>query len=79
VNQPASGGSAIGSTYRAGWTVGGGFEYAITEHWTGRVEYDYFKFPVKGFAFTGSTIPANGNGTVGINLNELKGIVAYKF
>jgi outer membrane immunogenic protein len=79
VNQAATGGSAIGSTYRAGWTVGGGIEYAITEHWTGRVEYDYFKFPVKGFSFTGSTIPAIGSGTVGINLNEVKGIVSYKF
>jgi len=77
--------SAIGSANRAGWTVGGGVEYAITEHWTGRLEYDYFRFPVKGFMFTGgpSSLLAgpslNRGGNVGLNINELKYIMAYKF
>jgi outer membrane immunogenic protein len=79
VDQSRSGGSAIGSTYRAGWTVGGGVEYALTEHWTGRLEYDYFKFPSKGFTFQGNTIPTIGGGLVGFNLNEIKAIMAYKF
>jgi outer membrane immunogenic protein len=79
-----SGASAIGSTNRVAWTVGGGVEYAVTEHWTGRIEYDYFKFPAKGFVFTGGATllgqPAlNAGGQVGINLNELKFIMAYKF
>jgi outer membrane immunogenic protein len=69
--------ASIGSTNRAGWTVGGGLEYAVTEHWTARIEYDHFKFPLKGIAFQGSA--GNGNGTVGLNINELKGIIAYKF
>jgi outer membrane immunogenic protein len=79
------GASAIGSTIRAAWTVGGGVEYAVTEHWTGRIEYDFFKFPTKGFLFTGGAAslffgPAlNANGNVGININEIKAIMAYKF
>jgi outer membrane immunogenic protein len=87
VTVPASG-VALGSTNRAAWTVGGGLEYAVTEHWTGRIEYDYFRFPAKGFLFTGGASvlfplgspPAlNAGGTVGINLSELKFIMAYKF
>jgi outer membrane immunogenic protein len=78
-----NGTSAMGSTNRAGWTVGGGVEYAVTEHWTGRIEFDYFKFPTKGFVFSGGPFPPlpalNAGGQVGINLDELKFIMAYKF
>ncbi len=27
--------------YRVGWTVGGGVEYAMTDHWSVRTEYRY--------------------------------------
>jgi len=70
---------AQGSTNRVGWSVGGGVEYAVTEHWTARLEYDHFKFPVKGFILQGSTIPPSITGGVGLTFNELKGIMAYKF
>ena len=59
--------------------LGGGMEYAITEHWTGRLEYDYFRFPVKGLFFTGPAAPGPVGGSVGFNLNEIKVIMAYKF
>jgi outer membrane immunogenic protein len=78
----SNGAGVTGSANRAGWTVGGGAEYAITEHWTARIEYDYFKFASKAIAFSGPAAPGLGNapgGTVGINLNEIKGIMAYKF
>ena len=81
VFQP-SGVVVVGSTNRAGWTVGGGVEYAVTEHWTTRIEYDYLRFPAKGFVFTGQGVgiaPLNVGGTVGINLSEIKLIVANKF
>jgi outer membrane immunogenic protein len=69
--------ASIGSVYRTAWTVGGGVEYAVTEHWTARVEYDYFKFPVRGLFVAGPA--GNQNGNIGINFNEAKLIMAYKF
>jgi outer membrane immunogenic protein len=76
-SQPG-GSAAVGSTNHAGWTIGGGVEYAVTEHWTARIEYDYLKFAAKSFVFSGP--PAiNQGGTVGISLSELKLIIANKF
>jgi outer membrane immunogenic protein len=74
--------SVTGTVNHVGWTVGGGAEYAITEHWTARIEYDYFAFSSKAFSFAGPAAVPPGitpGGTVGINFNEIKGIVAYKF
>jgi outer membrane immunogenic protein len=78
-----NGNTAVGSLYRVGWTVGGGVEYAVTEHWTGRIEYDYFRFPAKALSFQGNaTTPPNlgfASGTIGLNISEVKLIMAYKF
>jgi outer membrane immunogenic protein len=78
-----NGTTAIGSLYRVGWTVGGGVEYAVTDHWTGRIEYDYFRFPAKALSFQGTaTTPPNvgaASSTIGLNISEIKLIMAYKF
>jgi outer membrane immunogenic protein len=77
-----NGASVLGTTNHVGWTVGGGAEYAITEHWTARLEYDYLKFASKAFAFTGPgavPITSTPGGLVAINLNEIKAIMSYKF
>jgi outer membrane immunogenic protein len=75
--------TATGSLYRVGWTVGGGVEYAVTDHWTGRLEYDYLRFPAKALSFQGNaTIPPNlgfVSSTIGLNISEIKLIMAYKF
>ncbi len=34
----------VGKAWRAGWTVGGGLEYALTPSLSAKVEYDYLKF-----------------------------------
>jgi outer membrane immunogenic protein len=82
----SAGGVASGTIYHIGWTAGGGVEYAITEHWIGRVAYDYFTFPMKTVIFQGNAIPSAGilatngaGGNVGVKLNEIKAIIAYKF
>jgi outer membrane immunogenic protein len=74
-----NGASVLGTTNHVGWTVGGGAEYAITEHWTARIEYDYFKFASRAFVFSGPAAAGTPGGAVGINLNEIKGIMSYKF
>jgi outer membrane immunogenic protein len=75
---PSTGGAGTGSTTRTGWTVGGGVEYAITEHWIGRVEYDYLKFASKGLTFAGPSVNTIG-AAVGLNINEVRGAISYKF
>ncbi|HEY6256381.1 MAG TPA: outer membrane protein [Xanthobacteraceae bacterium] len=74
-----SGANDIGSTYRAGWNVGGGVEFAVTEHWIARFAYDYLKFSAKNLTFQGNAVPPVVNGSVGVTLNEFKAIMAYKF
>lgn len=74
--------TAIGSLYHVGWTVGGGVEYAVTDHWTGRLEYDYLRFASKGLTYQGTATPPlvlNVSGTAGLNLGEIKAVMAYKF
>lgn len=51
---PTFRGSAV-KTFSTGWTVGGGFEYAITKNWSAKAEYMHFELDRKAYAFT----PAN--------------------
>jgi outer membrane immunogenic protein len=75
----APGAAAKFSDTRAGWTVGGGLEYAFTNNWTARVEYRYSDFgketDVLPAAFFG------GGGSVHHNLTEqaVRVGVSYKF
>lgn len=49
--------SSSDSNWHDGWTVGGGVEYAINEHWTLKGEYRYFdgSSEVYGVGFAGGT------------------------
>jgi len=42
---PPGTGSASGSKSLVGWTVGAGWEYAWTDHWTFKLEYLFASFP----------------------------------
>jgi outer membrane immunogenic protein len=87
----ATGGSNMGGTLRAGWNVGGGVEWAVTEHWIARFAYDYLKFSGKIITFDGNAILAPDsnllgrltalpvNGGVGVSLSEFKAVIEYKF
>jgi len=39
---------------RAGWTVGGGVEWAFSQNWSAKVEYDFYDFGTRGVTFTGT-------------------------
>ena len=64
-----------GGGSRTGWTVGLGAEYAITDHFTGGVEYNYYDF--------GSAVGSGGFGPTSIKFREFENTVvakvSYKF
>jgi outer membrane immunogenic protein len=53
-----------------GWTVGGGFEYAFTDNWIGRLEYRYYDF---------GSETIDGFGDAEITNNTVTAGIAYKF
>jgi outer membrane immunogenic protein len=56
-----------------GLLLGGGVDWAVTEHWIARIEYEYLKIPAQTFAGKGGFAQISGN------LNELRAGLAYKF
>ncbi|WP_375466170.1 autotransporter domain-containing protein [uncultured Methylobacterium sp.] len=52
---PSFTGSSV-KTFSTGWTVGGGFEYAITRNWSAKAEYMHFELDRKAYAFTPTNI-----------------------
>ena len=46
--------TASATETRAGWTVGGGFEYDFAPSWSVAVEYDHYDFGTKNVTFAGS-------------------------
>ena len=49
-----------GSETRFGWTAGGGLEWAFSDIWSARLEYDYYGFGTRSVTFID-----NVSGTVG--------------
>jgi outer membrane immunogenic protein len=76
-------GSSGFSKTLAGWTVGGGLEYAVTNNWSLRAEYRYSDFGhYTDFPFSNVAIaPAVFNATTGHRLTEhqVQGGFSYKF
>jgi outer membrane immunogenic protein len=68
-------GSSTDALNRTGWTAGAGLEYAISQNWTARVEYDYLGFGSQtlNFANTAATPSAS------LNVQEVKAGFNYKF
>ncbi len=60
-----------GSTGRTadGWLVGAGFEYAFTNNWTVKIEYDFLGLPDRNVAPQGVVIPALAGDTITGNHN----------
>jgi outer membrane immunogenic protein len=79
---PPGVGTATASRYLAGWTAGAGWEYALSEHWTARVEYLYAGFPKISAlgAITdagGGTNPLHGSSDLVVQL--IRAGVNFKF
>jgi outer membrane immunogenic protein len=73
--------SAIFDKKAIGWTVGGGFEYALTRNWTTKVEYLYADFGSPSIsAFTNDT-PGTAlfNHKVSLTANIVRVGANYKF
>ena len=61
---------------RAGWTVGGGVEWAFWQNWSAKVEYDFYDFGTHGVTFTG-TIFGVPEVVPGINVKETISTVKF--
>jgi outer membrane immunogenic protein len=63
---------------RTGWTVGGGLEYALSSHWSAKVEYDYLGFGSQNLNFAtpllGSVSPS-----ATLNVQEIKAGLNFHF
>ncbi len=74
--------SETDSKTRAGWTVGGGIEYAITNNWSIGAEYRYSDFgrsPDFPFSSINNGNPAITSFTHHLTENQVQGRFTYKF
>lgn len=71
-----SGGGALTSTnqYSVGWVIGGGWEYAIDNHWSAKIEYLYADFD-KTTDIAGTAAPRTFDGSI----STVKAGVNYRF
>ncbi len=70
-----------GSETRAGWTLGGGVEWAFARNWSALLEFDYYNFGNKGIAFTDVTAVGRPTTTINIrqNVEVVKVGLNYRF
>jgi outer membrane immunogenic protein len=50
-----------GPSLRLGWTVGAGFEWAFSDFWSLRIDYDFYDFGNGGVTFTDTLSPSTGS------------------
>jgi outer membrane immunogenic protein len=55
---------------RMGFTVGGGVEYGLTEHWSARLEYNFFDFGTKIYNFNNLSIFSGPVGAFPVSINS---------
>jgi outer membrane immunogenic protein len=73
-----AGNTANTTLTRTGWTAGGGLEYALDNHWSAKVEYDYLGFGSQPLNFTTPVLgPVTSNAT--LNVQEVKAGINFRF
>jgi outer membrane immunogenic protein len=65
----------------SGWMAGGGIEYAFTDYWSGKFEYDFIGLGSRTFTLPGVIIPALAGNTITSNNNVqmVKAGINYRF
>jgi outer membrane immunogenic protein len=67
------------SKTRAGWTVGGGFEWAFAPNWSAKIEYLHVKFENEGYFLAPPVGFANRAGGVPLNNDIVRAGINYRF
>jgi outer membrane immunogenic protein len=62
----------VGLENRVGWTVGGGVEWAFSQHWSASVEYDYYGFGHRVLTMSDATNAFVGTVDVKQNIQVVK-------
>ncbi len=90
VDDPVDGCPAIGGgygrchsgsgTFKTGWTIGGGLEYAITNNWTAKAEYLYSDFGRVSFRTLSASVPNQGlDNSASLQVHTFRAGLNYKF
>lgn len=69
--------TATNSFMREGWTVGAGLEYALDDHWSAKIEYDYLGFGAQALSFTTPLEKIGSNAS--LNVQEVKAGINFRF
>jgi outer membrane immunogenic protein len=67
------------SQTRAGWTVGGGFEWAFAPNWSAKIEYLHVEFEDVGYFLTPPVGFANRAGGVPLHNDIVRAGINYRF
>jgi outer membrane immunogenic protein len=69
------------SATRAGWTIGGGYEYAMNNNWSVKAEYLFAQFSNTNFVGSLNALGGNAtfNNSVHLNVNVARVGLNYKF
>lgn len=67
------------SETKMGWTLGAGYEWAFTPHWSARVEYSHYDFGTSSLTFNDPTNGINTNFNVKTSFDVVTLGINYRF
>jgi outer membrane immunogenic protein len=63
---------------RTGWTAGVGMEYALDDHWSAKIEYDYLDFGSQALNFT-TPVLGSVTSNASLDVQEVKAGLNFRF